>query len=405
MTGRVALALATSLLVGLVIKLPGLVALDDYAQRAYEGLWYSDVVNLYNRDFWAGFVLPYRDVPFEYPVLAGLLHAAGGISGSAANAFFLHYAVLAGCAVVTTIALGKVPGARPILFALSPALLFYAGMNWDLLAIAPLALGCVAFTRGRDALAGALIGVGIAAKLFPLAFLPALAAARWGAGRRTDAAVVVGSAALVVVALNLPVVLAAPDGWWHFYRFSAERRAHSSIFNASPDLAAEANPIGALIVFAGWAAAAVAVLRRPERWLAGGVAMLFWWLLWNKVTSPQFSLYLVFGLAALDAPIILAITLGLVDLAYFVTSFQSLAIWGRQQWDAGAAYSRFFVQPVVWTRIALLGVLSGWAGWRLSVRNLAEREGAWRITSSSGLASPAGPPPAGSTPTRRSTTG
>ncbi|MCL6647038.1 MAG: glycosyltransferase 87 family protein [Chloroflexi bacterium] len=367
------LALALVLLLGALTKLPGLAALDDYARRAYAGLWYSDLINLYNRDFWAGFVLPYRDALFEYPVLTGLLHALGGLSGSAARAFWLEYAVLAGCAVITTWALGKLPGSRPLLFVLSPALVLYAGLNWDLLAVAPLALACLAFQRQRPGLAGALLGVGGAAKLYPLAFLPALLAAAWASGKRRQAGALAGAAAGTVLALNLPVMLLSWEGWWYFYEFSAIRPAHSSLFNLTAELAARANQVGVLAVALGWGTLILLTFRRPGSWLANGAAMLAWWLLWNKVTSPQFSLYLVFLLAALGAPLPLAILLALVDVAYFMTSFQSLALWSQQQWEAAAAYSRVFVWPVVWARLGLLALLVGWVTWSGLVRERSSR--------------------------------
>jgi hypothetical protein len=99
---------------------------------------------------------------------------------------------------------------------------------------------------------------------------------------------------------------------------------------------------------------------------------------------------------------VLAVTLAVVDVSYFVTGFQSLALWDRQRWDDGMAYSRTFVQPVAWARIALLAVLAGWViRFRLLVESVGER--AWRITSSSGSASPGDRPLAGSSTTSRTT--
>ena len=58
------------------------------------------------------------------------------------------------------------------MFALSPALLLTATVNWDLLAIGLAAFGMLAWARSSDpAAAGVLLGLGGAAKLWPLFIL------------------------------------------------------------------------------------------------------------------------------------------------------------------------------------------------------------------------------------------
>ncbi|GIW09260.1 MAG: hypothetical protein KatS3mg061_0317 [Dehalococcoidia bacterium] len=56
-----------------------------------------------------------------------------------------------------------------------------------------------------------------------------------------------------------------------------------------------------------------------------------------------------------------------------MTSFQSLALWSQQQWEAAAAYSRVFVWPVVWARLGLLALLVGWVTWSGLVRERSSR--------------------------------
>ena len=50
----------------------------------------------------------------------------------------------------------------------------HAFTNWDLLAVALTTLGMWAWARRRPVLAGVLLGLGVAAKLYPLLLLGAL---------------------------------------------------------------------------------------------------------------------------------------------------------------------------------------------------------------------------------------
>jgi hypothetical protein len=101
-----------------------------------------------------------------------------------------------------------------------------------LAALAPLALGSVVLTRfdlwpaalvavalaavvtGRDRLALGALGLGIAAKIYPLAFLPIFVAYVWRRHGRRRALVGLGIAAAVVGACVLPFVALSPHGVW-----------------------------------------------------------------------------------------------------------------------------------------------------------------------------------------------
>ena len=84
-------------------------------------------------------------------------------------------------------------------------------------------LGMWAWARRRPVLAGVLLGLGIAAKLYPLLILGALLllclrAGRLGAWVRTAAAAVLSWAAV-----NVPVAILAPENWSRFFRLNSER--------------------------------------------------------------------------------------------------------------------------------------------------------------------------------------
>ena len=107
--------------------------------------------------------------------------------------------------------------------AASPVLIFHAFTNFDALATACAACAMLAWARRRPALAGALIGIGVALKLYPLLlFVPLLIL-----GMRTGRLREVGKAALAALAtwlaVNLPIMVLFPRGWAEFFILNTRR--------------------------------------------------------------------------------------------------------------------------------------------------------------------------------------
>jgi uncharacterized membrane protein len=186
--------------------------------------------------------------------------------------------------------------------------LLFVFHNWDLLAIAPAVVGLALYERDRDTAAGAFLGLGAAAKLFPAAFVVPLVAVRLAQGRPRDAARLMGSAGLVVLAVNLPVLLAAPQRWFWTFGFQGGRRATWGslwyYFVRLPGLDAFAAPgranllaFGALVLGIAWLARA-AVRRHLGAFEIGAAATAIF-MLGNKVYSPVYDLWLVPFFAAL----------------------------------------------------------------------------------------------------------
>jgi uncharacterized membrane protein len=226
------------------------------------------------------------------------------------------------CALVVTRAVLPLTGRRPwdtAMVALSPALLVYAFNNWDLLAVALATLGMWAWARQRPVLAGALLGLGVAAKLYPVLVLGALflLCLRAGALRTWLRAVLAAAGAWLAV--NLPVALLAPENWSWFFVFSRQRPANpESIWNvlltatdnrvldgplADGETPAVLNAVVAVLLLALAAWVAWLVLSAPVRPRVAQVAFLLvaGFLLLNKVYSPQYALWLL-PLAVLARP-------------------------------------------------------------------------------------------------------
>ncbi|MGH8775594.1 MAG: glycosyltransferase family 87 protein [Jiangellaceae bacterium] len=363
---RVALAVA-SVVLGLGFLADAPCRDDAWAAREDRDLWtnlcYSDVAFLYRERGFADGALAYRDSGLEYPVLTGAVmqvsaslaralteapaadpaDASGNSSRSLAESrrFYDVTALLMGlAALVVVVAVARTVPRRPwdaMLVAASPVLLLTATINWDLLAAAIAALAILAWTRERPVLAGVLVGLGTAAKLYPALLLGAMfLVALRAADRRqalADFARTVGAAITAWIAVNLPVYLWSPDGWRAFFRFNADRPADFgspwyAIDLVWPGVLPEriepvvvVAAIGLLALIA-WLAIAAPVPPRLAQLTFLAVAAF---LLVNKVWSPQYALWLV-PLAALARPRWRDLLIWqAAEVAYFVAVWWHLA--------------------------------------------------------------------------------
>lgn len=334
--GAVLASLAVTLALGLAQKAPCASGDWDHVKQ-YRLLCYTDVVPLYTVEDLEGPRLPYLDsCPGrcdEYPVLtmyamrlaAWPVHAFQGF-------FFANAMLLAAAAAVTAAALFRLAGRRALLFALAPSLLVYAFVNWDLIAVALATVAILLFLRGRDAAAGVFIGLGAAAKLYPILFLVPFGWERLRARDARGAARLAAGAAVSWLVVNVPFIVAAPHAWGEFYRFNAQRPADFDSlwfigchpFGASGCASHGFVNVFSAVAFVGSVAVVWALRTRRDptspRWrLVFPIVVLF--LLTNKVYSPQYSLWLLplFALVLPDWRFFVAFEAA--DVAVFVTRF------------------------------------------------------------------------------------
>jgi uncharacterized membrane protein len=359
---RVVLLIAVAVLaVGWLGKAPclqqyptgdGGLALDWRDNRQYVSMCYSDTVPLYGIENLDKGALPYRD-PWvenqgtsterlrymEYPVLTGFFQYAnarladgwlwmaerlpGLPSGLPVVVYFdISAAWLALAWLVVVWAVRRLRPNRPwdaVLVAVSPLVAVHVFTNFDALAVACATAGMLALARRRPLLAGALLGIGGAFKLYPLMLLlPVLLV---GIRRRdlTTAALTIGGAVAAWAAVNVPVLLAFPTGWWEFIRLNQTRLADpDSLYFvvqyftgwagfdgplADGQTPAVLNLVSSGLFVVCCAGIAVLALRAPQPPRVASLAFLVVasFLLVNKVWSPQYSLWLV-PLAVLALP-------------------------------------------------------------------------------------------------------
>ncbi|SDT41762.1 Uncharacterized membrane protein [Friedmanniella luteola] len=358
---RVALVVGTLVhLAGMVFRLPCRITVAGQSIDQYRNLCYSDIGLLYSGRGLLQGNTPYLDAGdypvLEYPVLTGwflelerrvavLLGAPTGVGLTDQQAvdatlrFVDVNAVLLGALLLVTIwaQARTVPG-RPwdaMMVAASPCVAATALINWDLLPVALTATALLAWSRRHPALAGVLLGLGMAAKLYPLLILGPLLLLCLRARRLRDFGVAFAGFAVAWAAVNLPVLLLAPDAWLSFWRFNSDRSGDFGslwyVFSLAGRPVPQLNAVSGGLFAAGCLAIGLLILLAPRRPRLGQVAFLVVaaFLLTNKVYSPQYVLWLL-PLLVLARPRWrdwLVFTVG--ELLYFV------AIW----WHLGGLLS------------------------------------------------------------------
>ncbi len=343
---RVVLAFAcVALLLGMVQKTPCVRAEWTGESYRYAALCYSDVPYLYVGRGLAERSVPYSDTGgrwqvMEYPVVIGyfaygaalLTHAVSGwpdvgerealtsdaVGGAPGvrEESWLYFQVtavlLAAFGLLAAWFLARTHPGRPwdaAAFALSPALVLTGLVNWDLLAVAAVAGAFWAWSRDRPVLAGVLIGLGAATKLYPMFLLGALLVVclrrrRLGAFARATVAAV-GAWLLA----NLPALLYGLEQWKVFWSFNDERGADlGSLWLVWQQSGHQVSAGGINVASWIWfGAVCVAVLAlgllapRTPRIPQLAFLVVVGFLLVNKVYSPQYVLWLL-PLAVLARP-------------------------------------------------------------------------------------------------------
>ncbi|BBY18632.1 membrane protein [Mycolicibacterium litorale] len=327
--------------------------------RAYYELCYSDTVPLYTAELLNQGKFPYKSSwletdssgepritydgqiavrYMEYPVLTGLYQyvsmalaktysavtRAVSIPVIAEVVMFFNIAAvgLALAWLATVWATAMLAGRRVwdgALVAASPLVVFQIFTNFDALATAFAVGALLAWARRRPVLAGALIGLGVAAKLYPLLLLVPLVVLAVRTGRLREVGKTAATAAATWLVVNLPIMALFPRGWSEFFRLSTRRGDDmDSLYNVvksftgwrgfDPDLGfwqppTVLNTVTAALFAACCIAIAYIALTARQRPRVAQLAFLVVaaFLLTNKVWSPQFSLWLV-PLAVLALP-------------------------------------------------------------------------------------------------------
>jgi uncharacterized membrane protein len=309
----------------------------------------------------------------EYPpLLVFSIAATRELASSAAgflavNAIGLSIAGLACLACLIYLA----PGRRVWLFVLAPASFLYAFQNWDLFAIALGLGGLVAASGRRYRLSGLLLGLGAATKLFPALILPGIYLAVRAEESPKEARRVAASFFLGALIPNLVLYLLSSASWKYFWTFQSARfpNPETSWFmifrhlEGNPfitgwwqrDYPSFTNLVGTLLCIAvgGWLIVRES-RRSSPRPIALSFALIIVFLLFTKVFSPQYMLWLLPFLVLLKVPRAAVIAFIVADVSVFVAiNAYYLSIVRSGDWPLHLD----LLEVTVWFRYAVLGWL------------------------------------------------
>jgi uncharacterized membrane protein len=373
--GLVIACLATTLALGIALKAP--CAGGDWGDgRQYRSYCYSDIVPLYGTEQLTGGRLPYLDACApaegecdEYPVLSMYaMRMAAWTSDGVSGFFYTNVVLLSIAAFVVLVCLYLLVGSRALYFAVAPTLLIYGFMNWDLLAVAFATAATLAYLNRRDVWAGALLGLGAAAKIYPALLLLPFVLGRFR-DRQPDRGIhLAWAGAGAWVAVNLPFVLAAPKSWWEFFRFNAARPADwdSVWFIACNRVTGNLYcghtrfiNVASAVLFVAASVLLYRLRRRvvPDfpRWTFG-FAIMVAFLLTNKVYSPQYGLWLLPWFALVLPDLRLFAAFEAADVAVFLTRFS----WFGRYTDLGGLPIGAFEVAVLVRAAILVWCLVAW---------------------------------------------
>jgi uncharacterized membrane protein len=334
----------------------------------FQHLCYSDVQALYTARGINHGVFPYihgtlrngspAQGAIEYPVLTGLFMWAVGQVTTGVRQYVELSAVLLGAATLSgSFLLARLKGLRALLWPLAPAVVLYAFHNWDMLAVLAVIVGILFWSQDRKGAAAIAFGVGAALKLFPLLFLPALFFESMfdGRPRRGVSNVLAGAGSFV--AFNIPIAAINIRGWWATYLFQSIRPPnHDSLWSlgarlvGNPDVTqiniASATLILVSLIAIYWGAWVLA--RRTDHYpfLQVCAATLAAVLLWSKVQSPQYTLWILPFFVILDMSLLWWALYSIVDVLVYVGIFRFFYDYSR------VASATFHLG--VWLRTGLL---------------------------------------------------
>jgi uncharacterized membrane protein len=289
----------------------------------------------------------------EYPVLTGIFMWATGLFADNSGQFFAYStAALLPVALLVGWQIAKLVGWRALVWAGAPALVLYSVYNWDLLPVAWTLGAVLAWRRGRYGWAAVFLGLGAATKIYPGFFLLPLLIERLVARDRKGAVTVAAAGGGAWLAANLPFMLINFEGWFATYRFQAGRVAdlttNSIYFWGFPEWSPNmVNRFSAAVIATAWVIALVAGFLLRHRhggypWLQVSAAMLFTFLAFNKVYSPQYALWVLPFLAMIAVRWGWWVTFWVLDPILFIGLFRwyatgsdlmkqaaSIGAWGK----------------------------------------------------------------------------
>nr|WP_051077957.1 glycosyltransferase 87 family protein [Corynebacterium lubricantis] len=309
----------------------GVIGLNWAGNRQYTSFCYNDITPLYGGRGLdqPGFVYAYSWVEgdltryMEYPVLAGLFQGVMGwiarntyglvdsFLPGAGWYFYLTAFVLSIMWICTIRMVAELAGNRiwdTVLVAASPLVIVHAFTNWDIPSIMFLVAALLLARNKRFLWAGVMIGAGTAFKMWPLFVLGAYLVVAIRKRNFVPFFKMLFTSVATWLVINVPVMLSYPQAWAEFTRLNSERSwewttiyavisrmTGWSGFDSDAGTPEILNAVTLVLFAAACLGILILGLKAPRTPRVAELLFLIvaFFLLFNKVWSPQYSLWLV----------------------------------------------------------------------------------------------------------------
>jgi uncharacterized membrane protein len=236
----------------------------------------------------------------EYPVIQGVIMwvSAKVIPDGINNYFYASALLLALLFIFISLITFRIKPEFGYLLPLAPAAVASLYINWDLWAIATMMLAIYWFDRKAEVASAVALGIAISTKFLPIFLLIPIAIIFFRQEQISKLFKYCAIAIATFAAINLPVALTTPVGWWRFYDLNLNRGSDwGSLWYALSNLGlnlTHQNYLSILLLMIGLSALTIFLLqlRTPPTLAHTAIFVMIIVMAVSKVYSPQYVLWL-----------------------------------------------------------------------------------------------------------------
>ena len=236
----------------------------------------------------------------EYPVIQGaIMWVTAKFIPQGVNNYFYGSALLLALLFIFIAAITfKIRPEFGYLLPLAPAAIASMYINWDLWAIATMMLAIYWFDRKAEVASAVALGIAISTKFLPIFLLIPVAIIFFRQERISKFVKYLAVTVATAAAINLPVALTTPEGWWRFYVLNLNRGSDwGSVWYALSNLGLDLthqNYLSILCLAIGLSALTIFLLqlRTPPTLAHTAIFVMIIVMAVSKVYSPQYVLWL-----------------------------------------------------------------------------------------------------------------
>ena len=236
----------------------------------------------------------------EYPVIQGVIMwvSAKVIPDGINNYFYGSALLLALLFIFISLLTFRIKPEFGYLLPLAPAAVASLYINWDLWAIATMMLAIYWFDRKAEVASAVALGIAISTKFLPIFLLIPIAIIFFRQEQISKLFKYCAIAIATFAAINLPVALTTPEGWWRFYDLNLNRGSDwGSLWYALSNLGlylTHQNYLSILLLMIGLSALTIFLLqlRTPPTLAHTAIFVMIIVMAVSKVYSPQYVLWL-----------------------------------------------------------------------------------------------------------------